>query len=260
MESEHTPQYADLAGKVAVVTGGSRGIGAETARALASNGAKVMVTGRDEAAIDGVVAEIRSGGGVASGLPADVTDLAAIEQVRWHAEDELGPVDVLVAFAGDGKARPGPLHETSEEDWKSTVDGSLTATFLTLKSFLPGMAERRRGSIVTMASLAGRVAATGAPAPYSAAKAAIVMLTQEVAAQYGRYRVRANCVAPSTILTERIERNMPAQFRERVLAAHPLGRLGEPEDVAQTTLFLASDASSWLTGLTIDIAGGRFMG
>jgi 3-oxoacyl-[acyl-carrier protein] reductase len=260
MDTAKTPQYADLAGKVAVVTGGSRGIGAETARALAGNGAKVMVTGRDETAINAVVAGIRADGGVATGLPADVTDYAAIEQVRWHAEDELGPVDVLVAFAGGGKARPGPLHETSEEDWRSTVDGSLTATFLTLRSFLPGMAERGRGSIVTMASLAGRVAATGAPAPYSVAKAGIVMLTQEVAAQYGPRQVRANCVAPSTILTERIERTMPQQFRDRVLGMHPLGRLGVPGDVAQTTLFLASDASSWLTGLTIDIAGGRFMG
>jgi 3-oxoacyl-[acyl-carrier protein] reductase len=259
MDTTNMPLYPDLSGKVAVVTGGSRGIGAHTARALARNGAKVMVTGRDEAAIDTVVAEIRASGAVATGLPADVTDYAAVEQVRWHAEDELGPVEVLVAFAGGGRARPGPLHETSEEDWNSTVDGSLTATFLTLKSFLPGMAERRRGSIVTMASLAGRAAATGAPAPYSAAKAAVSMLTREVAAQYGPRQVRANCVAPSTILTERIERQMPAELRSRVLALHPLGRLGEPEDVAQTTLFLASAASSWLTGLTIDVAGGRFM-
>jgi 3-oxoacyl-[acyl-carrier protein] reductase len=251
--------YPDLAGKVAVVTGGSRGIGAETARELARSGVKVMVTGRDEAAIDAVVSGIRADGGVATGHPADVTDYAAIERVRSRAEDELGPVDVLVAFAGGGRARPGPLHQTSEEDWHSTVDGSLTATFLTLKSFLPGMAERRRGAIVTMASLAGRVPATGAPAPYSAAKAGVIMLTQEVAAQYGPQQVRANCVAPSTIRTERIEQNMPAEFRDRVLALHPLGRLGEPADVAQVTLFLASDASSWLTGLTIDVAGGRFM-
>lgn len=251
--------YPDLAGKVAVVTGGSRGIGAETARELARCGVKVMVTGRDEAAIDAVVAGIRADGGVATGFPADVTDYAAIEQVRWHAEDELGPADILIAFAGGGRARPGPLHETSEEDWHSTVDGSLTATFLTLKSFLPGMASRRQGAIVTMASLAGRIAATGAPPAYSAAKAGIIMLTQEVAAQYGPQQVRANCVAPATIRTERIEQNMPAEFRERVTALHPLGRLGEPADVAQTTLFLASGASSWLTGVTIDVAGGRLM-
>ena len=153
----------------------------------------------------------------------------------------------------------GPLHRTGPADWASTVDGSLTATFLSLRAFLPGMAERGHGSIVTMASLAGREPGTGAPVAYSVAKAGVIMLTKEVAAQYGRYGVRANCVAPSTVLTERTERNMPAEFIERVTAEHPLGRLGVPDDVARTTVFLASDASSWLTGLTIDVAGGRFM-
>jgi 3-oxoacyl-[acyl-carrier protein] reductase len=125
-----------------------------------------------------------------------------------------------------------------------------------LKAFLPGMVERGRGSIVTMSSLAGRLAATGAPAPYSAAKAGVVMLTREVAAQYGPHGIRANCVAPSTIRTDR---NMPAGYLERMTALHPVGRLGIPADVASAALFLASDASSWLTGVTIDVAGGRFM-
>jgi len=252
-------RYPDLDGKVAVVTGGSRGIGAETARALAHHGARVLVTGRDAAALDEMVAELRFDGAKAHGVVADGTDYAAVERTRAVAEAELGPVDVLIAFVGDGRARPGLLHETSIDDWHSTVDGSLTATFLSLKAFLPGMAERGRGSIVTMSSLAGRLAATGAPAPYSAAKAGVVMLTREVAAQYGPHGVRANCVAPSTVLTERTERHMPAEYRERMAAQHPLGRLGIPADVASAALFLASDASAWLTGITIDVAGGRFM-
>jgi len=249
-----------LEGLRAVVTGGSRGIGAETARALARNGARVLVTGRDPAALDDVVAELRFDGATACGVVADGTDYGAVEHARAVAEAELGPVDVLVAFVGNGTARPGPLHETGIEAWQSTVDGCLTATFLSLKAFLPGMADRGRGSVVTMSSLAGRLAATGAPVAYSAAKAAVVMLTREVAAQYGPHGIRANCVAPSTILTERTERHMPAEFRSRVAAQHPLGRLGVPADVASATLFLASDASSWLTGVTIDVAGGRFMG
>jgi 3-oxoacyl-[acyl-carrier protein] reductase len=246
-----------LDGKVAVVAGGSRGIGAATARALARNGARVLVTGRDATALDDMVAELRFDGAKACGVVADGVDDAAMERVRAVAEADLGPVDVLMAFVGNGTARPGPLHETSVEDWHSTVDGSLTATFLSLKAFLPGMVDRGRGSIVTMSSLAGRLAGTGAPAPYSAAKAGVVMLTQEVAVQYGPYGIRANCVAPSTVRTERTDRYMPAERRERMAALHPLGRLGIPADVASVALFLASDASSWLTGVTIDVAGGR---
>jgi 3-oxoacyl-[acyl-carrier protein] reductase len=252
-------RYPDLDGKVAVVTGGSRGIGAATARALARNGASVLMTGRDVTALDEMVAQLRGDGARACGVVAEGTDHAAIERVRAVAEAEPGPVDVLMAFVGSGGARPGPLHETSIEEWHSTVDGCLTSTFLSLKAFLPGMVERGRGSIVTMSSLAGRLAGTGAPAPYSVAKAGVVMLTQEVAARYGPHGIRANCVAPSTVLTERTERNMPAEFRERVMAQHPLGRLGIPSDVASAALFLASDASTWLTGVTIDVAGGRFM-
>jgi 3-oxoacyl-[acyl-carrier protein] reductase len=252
-------RYPDLDGKVAVVTGGSRGIGAETARALARNGARVLITGRDAAALDDTVAELRSDGVEACGAVADGTDYEAVERARAMAEAELGPVDVLMAFVGTGTAPPGPLHRTSLEAWQSTVDGCLTATFLSLKAFLPGMVDRGRGSIVTMSSLAGRTSATGAPVAYSAAKAGVVMLTHEVAAQYGPHGIRANCVAPSTILTGRTEANMPAEFRERVRAQHPLGRLGVPADVASAALFLASDASSWLTGVTIDVAGGRFM-
>jgi 3-oxoacyl-[acyl-carrier protein] reductase len=148
------PTYPDLAGKVAVVTGGSGGIGAATCRLLAANGAKVAVNGRDEAKISAVVNAIRSAGGEALGVAADCTDLAAVEQMREQTEAELGLVGVVAAFAGGGRARPGPLAQTSEEEWHSTVDANLTATFLTLKSFLSGMIERGGGSIVTMASSA----------------------------------------------------------------------------------------------------------
>src|SRR5215204_5980618 len=150
--SDKLPIYPDLADKVAVVTGGSGGIGAATCRLLAANGARVAVNGRDEAKIDALVGEIRSAGGEAVGAPADCTDPAAVEGMRRRTEEEIGPVGILAAFVGEGRARPGPLAQTTEEDWRSTVDGSLTATFLTLKVFLPGMTERGGGSVVTMAS------------------------------------------------------------------------------------------------------------
>jgi 3-oxoacyl-[acyl-carrier protein] reductase len=220
------PIYPDLAGKVAVVTGGSGGIGAATCRLLAANGARVAVNGRDQARIQAVVDAIHAGGGEAIGVTGDCTDLAAIERLRQQVEHDLGPAEVLAAFVGGGRARPGPVADVPEEDWRSTLDGSLTATFLTLKSFLPGMIERGRGAIVTMASSAARLPGLGAPAPYVAAKAGVVMLTRQVASEGGRHGVRVNCLAPHTILTEQIQRVAPEEWREKMAAAIPLGRLG----------------------------------
>ena len=256
MAPENYSAYPDLAGKVAVVTGGSGGIGAATCRLLAVNGVKVVVNGRDEAKIDAVVDTIQAAGGEAVGVAADCTDLAAIEQMRQQAEEELGLVEVVAAFAGGGRARPGPVAQTSEEEWHSTVDANLTATFLTLKSFLPGMIERGGGSIITMASSAARFP-TGAPAPYAAAKAGVIMLSRQVATEVGKHGVRVNCLAPHTVLTERVQRFMPEEQQRQMAAAMPLGRLGTPEDVALAALFLASDSSSWITGVTLDVAGGR---
>ncbi len=256
--TENIPTYPDLAGKVAVVTGGSGGIGAATCRLLAASGARVVVHGRDEAKIAAVVDGIRSDGGRAIGVAADVTDFGAIERMRQRVEEELGPVDVLAAFAASGGPPPGPTAQITEEEWRSAIDGNLTSAFLTLKSFLPGMIERGRGSIVTMASSAGRVL-TPAPTAYAAAKAGVVMLSRQVAGEVGEHGVRVNSLAPDTILTERIRRYMSEDQQEQWAAAFPLGRMGTPEDVGLATLFLASDSSSWLTGVTLDLAGGKIM-
>jgi 3-oxoacyl-[acyl-carrier protein] reductase len=260
MQADDTgPIYPDLAGKVAGVTGGSGGIGAATCRLLAANGAKVAVNGRDPARIDTVVDAIRDEGGGAIGVAGDCTDPAAIDRLRQQVEQAFGPAEVLAAFVGGGRARPGPVAEVPEEDWRSTVDSTLTATFLTLKSFLPGMVQRGRGAIVTMASSAGRLPGLGAPAPYVAAKAGVVMLTRQVASEVGRHGVRVNCLAPHTILTEQVQRVAPEEWREKMAAAIPLGRLGTPEDVALAALFLASDSAAWITGVTLDVAGGYVM-
>jgi 3-oxoacyl-[acyl-carrier protein] reductase len=257
--SDNAVVYPDLAGKVAVVTGGSGAIGAATCRLLAANGARVVVNGRDQAKIDAVVDAIRATGGEAIGVTGDCTDLAAVKRLRQQVEQDLGPAEVLASFVGGGRARPGPVADVPVEDWRSTVDGTLTATFLTLKSFLPGMIERGRGAIVTMASSAARLPGLGAPAPYVAAKAGVVMLTRQVATEVGRHGVRVNCLAPHTILTEQIQQQAPEEWREKMAAAVPLGRLGTPEDVALAALFLASDSAAWLTGVTLDVAGGYVM-
>jgi 3-oxoacyl-[acyl-carrier protein] reductase len=253
------PSYPDLAGKVAVVTGGSGGIGAATCRLLTANGARVAVNGRDPGRIRAVVEAIRTGGGEAVGVEGDCTDPAAVQRLRQVVEERLGPAELLAAFVGAGRARPGPVGDIPEDDWRATVDGSLTATFLTLKSFLPGMVQRGRGAIVTMASSAARLAGLGAPAPYMAAKAGVVALTRQVASEAGPSGVRANCVAPHTILTEQIRQAAPQEWRDQMAAAIPLRRLGTPEDVALAALFLLSDSAGWLTGVTLDVAGGYVM-
>jgi 3-oxoacyl-[acyl-carrier protein] reductase len=253
------PHYPDLAGKVAVVTGGSGGIGSATCRLLAQNGAKVVVNARDQAAIDEVVRGISAAGGLAIGVSADCTDFAAIERMRQRAEEELGPVEILAAFVGSGGARPAPTDQTTEQDWRSFVDGSLTATFLTVKSLLPGMIERRRGVIVTMASTAGRVPLAGPSPAYAAAKAGVIMHTRYLATEAGRYGIRVNCIAPGTVLTERMQGYLPEDRRKQMESMTVLGRLGTPEDIAMATLFLASDSSSWITGATLDVNGGAVM-
>jgi len=252
------PTYPDLAGKVAFVTGGSGGIGAETCRWLAANGVRVAVGGRDTAALARVVDELTQDGAEAFAVVADCTDATALDHARIAITERFGAVDILMAFAGGGTARPAPVHETREDDWRSALDHNLTATFLTLKAFLPAMRERRSGAIVTMASTAGR-AASAASSAYASAKAGVIMLTRHLAQEVGPFDVRVNCVSPSAILTERTARHMPEAQRATIAALHPLSRLGTPADVAGAALFLASDSAAWITGATLDIAGGRLM-
>jgi 3-oxoacyl-[acyl-carrier protein] reductase len=247
--------YPDLQGKVALITGGSGGIGSETARVLAAQGVRVAVNGRDRAAID---AAVKSVDGTAIGVAADTTDYAAVETMREETERRLGPVDILAIFAGGGTGRPAPIDRLSEDDWHATVHANLTSTFLVVKSFLPGMRERRGGSIITMSSLAARTP-TPASIAYTASKAAVIALSKQLAYELAPVGIRVNDIAPSTIMTDRLAARMPQEFKDRMLAEHPLGRLGTPLDVANVTAFLASDASSWLTGLTIDVAGGKWM-
>jgi 3-oxoacyl-[acyl-carrier protein] reductase len=180
----------------------------------------------------------------------------ALEDLRQRTEDKFGPVDILGAFIGGG-GQPAPIAEVTEAEWRATIDSNLTATFLAIRCFLPGMLERRRGVIITMASTAGRLPG-GASAAYAAAKAGVVMLTRHVAKEVGPQGVRLNCIAPSAILTEDHPlRRAPEEQRQRVAAGFPLGRLGYPDDVALAALFLASDSSAWITGVTLDVAGGR---
>jgi 3-oxoacyl-[acyl-carrier protein] reductase len=258
-DSMNIPTYPDLAGKVGVVTGGSKGIGAATCALLGHNGVRVAVCGRDEAAIERVTAETREAGAAdAVGLAADLTTPEGVTRLRAEIEDRLGPADVLMAFAGGFGART-PLLETKLEEWNGIVESNLTSTFLTLREFGAGMAERSSGSIVTMASNAARFLDITLTASYAAAKAGIAMLSRHAAIELGPHGVRVNVLAPATILSERVKRNMDDERLESIAGLSPLGTIGVPEDPALAALFLASDSARWLTGVTLDVAGGRIM-
>jgi 3-oxoacyl-[acyl-carrier protein] reductase len=252
-------QIGALPGKVALITGSSRGIGAAIAKRFAREGARVVVHGRDKSALSSVVGEIEQSGGKAIHVTADVTKFAEIETMRAEIEREFGPIDILVANAGGSFTAPGPLEEITEEGWHASIDGNLTATFLTIKSILPGMKARKGGNIITISSAAARRPYPQSPIPYAAAKAGIQILTQVIAAQAGPYGVRVNCIAPETILTERNSVRIPDPQKQTLLDMHPIKRLGVPDDVAGAALFIASEDAGWISGVVLDVAGGSVM-
>src|SRR5262249_50326096 len=155
-------------------------------------------------------------------VAAEVTRFAEIEAMRARVEDTLGPIDILVANAGGSFSPPAPIEEISEEGWRASVEGNLTATFLTLQSVIPGMKQRRTGCIITLSSAAGRRPHPRSPLPYAVAKAGVELLTQSVAAQVGPFDVRVNCIAPETILTERNLARIPEAQRAVLVDSHPI--------------------------------------
>ncbi|MDB5763675.1 MAG: short-chain dehydrogenase/reductase [Herminiimonas sp.] len=246
----------DFTGSVAVITGGSRGIGAGIAMALARAGARVIINGRDEAALAQVVCTIEKAGGSAYAIAGDVTSESNVQALRNEVERIFGSASLLVACAG-GDGGPTPLIEENAAHWRAVLEVNLTSAFLTLRAFLPQMIEAKRGAIVTIASSAGRQI-SGSSAAYAAAKAGLLALTRQAAVEAAPHGVRINSIAPSAIVTDRLAVT-PLSVRNQMAAAFPMRRLGEIEDVAQAALFLLNERSSWITGITLDVAGGRVM-
>jgi 3-oxoacyl-[acyl-carrier protein] reductase len=215
-----------------------------------------VVTARDAARLRGVVEAIEQSGGAALGVPAELTEEADVRRVGEEALRAFGSVSLLVCCAGGG-GEPRPFVEESLEHWRGTLEANLTSAFLCLRVFLPPMLERRSGSIVMMGSSAGRQL-SGASAPYAAAKAGLFSLARQAALEVAPCGVRINSIAPSAIITDRLAMLLTDQ-RERIASAFPLRRLGEVEDVIEPTLFLLSEAAGWITGSTLDVAGGRVM-
>lgn len=258
-EWERTPRHPDIAGKTAFVTGSSRGIGFATATALAANGARVILNGRDPQRLREGVERIAPMGGDVEGVAADFSDPIAIRSASEDILARHGKVDILVVNVG-GIGAPVPTVEETEEHWRAVVDANLTSAFLTIRAFLPSMQAQGGGAIITVSSTAGRYPSRSSAA-YAAAKAGMVMLTRHLANEVGPAGVRVNCVAPGAILTEDgFLSKAPLEVQNQVAAMHPLGRLGRPEDIAYAILYLASDSASWVTGVTMDVCGGRSTG
>ncbi len=249
--------YPEFSGRTVLITGSSKALGAETARAFAREAARVVVHGRDREAINRVTRSIHDAGGECIGVAADLTQSEDIEILRETTRAHYGDVDILLCFAG-GMGAPIPLLDIDEAHWRQTIDLDLTAKFLTVRAFAPAMRDRGFGVIILMSSAAGRQVSE-ASAAYGAAEAGTLMLMRHLARELGPTGVRVNALAPSIVRNEKIEAAMPEEVQRRVAQFLPLRRIGEPADVANAALFLASEASSWITGQVLDVNGGKVM-
>lgn len=242
--------------KVALVTGGSRGIGRAIAEKLASTGIRVAVNYvRQAGAADEAAATIQAAGGEAIAVQADVRSREAVQGMVERIESQWGPVDILVNNAGI--VRDTLLARMSEEDWQTVIDTHLTGAFYCTKAVLRAMMRRRWGRIVNISSLAG-LAGNAGQTNYAAAKAGLIGFTRSLAKEVGPRNITVNAVAPGYIQTD-LTRDLADEWRQQALALTPLGRFGTPCDVASTVAFLISDAAAYITGQVISIDGGLGM-
>jgi NAD(P)-dependent dehydrogenase (short-subunit alcohol dehydrogenase family) len=251
---------AILADRVAIVTGASRGIGAATARALAEAGATVALAARDAARLEQLAAEIEAAGGTALSVPTDIGNPDDVERMVARTLDAFGRLDIAVNNAAGGGHPPTPLTDVATADFDSALAINLRGTFLCLKHEIAAMLDSGDGggAIVNMTSTAG-LEAVGGLAAYVSTKHGIVGLTKVAALEYAARNIRVNAVAPGPILTEQLERAGEA-VQQGAAQAVPMRRIGRPEEVAATVLWLCSDAASFLTGATIPVDGGKLAG
>jgi 3-oxoacyl-[acyl-carrier protein] reductase len=242
----------DLSGKTALVTGASGAIGGAVARALVSQGARVVITGTRTAALEDLAADLRPS---AVPVTADLADAGAAETLIKAAEAAVGGIDILVNNAG--MTRDGLAMRMSDGDWQQVIDVNLTAGFRLIRGALRGMMKKRWGRIIGMTSV---VAVTGNPgqANYAAAKAGMIGMTKALAREVASRGITANCVAPGFIDTG-LTKGMDERRRDSTLAAIPAGRSGRAGDVAACVVFLASDEAAYITGQILHVNGGLAM-
>ncbi len=246
---------SDLTGRSAVVTGAARGIGRAIAVALADAGAAVVLGDLDGDGAEAAAADLRDDGHDAVARACDVTDETAVEALAQAAVDRTGGLDVWVNNAGITRDRT--MHKMPPEDFDAVVDVHLRGTWLGTRAALTRMRDADGGAIVNLSSISGKVGNFG-QTNYSAAKAGIVGLTKAAAREGARYGVRVNAVQPGLIRT-RMTEEMPQGAWDAKLESIPMGRAGQPGDVADVVAFLAGDGSRYMTGAVLEVTGGRHM-
>ena len=243
----------DLSGRVAIVTGASRGIGRATALALARQGASVVAAARGDHA-EPVAAAIEAGGGRAVAVAVDVTDPASVERMAAAADERFGRVDVLVSNAGI--TRDQLVLRMKRDDWDAVVATNLTAAYTCVQAVLRPMIKQRAGRIITISSVVGQTGNAG-QANYAASKAGLIGFSKALALEVASRGITVNVVAPGLIETD-MTRAIAADAQQTWAGRIPVGRLGRPEDVADAVCFLASDEAAYITGQVLAVNGGMY--
>jgi len=241
-----------LSGKVAIITGGSRGIGQATAMLLAKHGVNVVITSKDKTRLENAAKEMKN---VVS-IVGDIRKEDDVKNVVKNTIETFGKIDILVNNAGIFP-KVKPLHEISEQEWNEVIDVNLTGQFRFTKAAIPHLM-KTGGCIVNVSSDAGLKSFENFEADaYTASKGALVLLTKAWAIEYAKYKIRVNCVCPGIVETDMTQSYLGNEIdRSMAIAEHPIGRIGVPEDVAKAILYLVSEESSWVTGAILPIDGG----
>jgi 3-oxoacyl-[acyl-carrier protein] reductase len=245
-----------LKGKVAIVSGAGTGVGKATTKRLFSDGAKVVLIGRDRSRLTKVISDLNGKKNLLA-VKADITKEADVINVIEETVSAFDTVDILVNNAGILND-PTPFHKMTDEQWMSLINTNLIGTFRTTKAVLPIMIEKKRGSIVNISSLQGIRSILNVPfSVYGVTKAGVIMFTRTIAVEYGEYGIRCNCVAPSTIRSPMIEPYLQDKQAKKTLeSSFPLRRIGDPEDISGAVSYLCSDDAKWITGTVLTVDGG----
>ena len=242
-----------LSGKVAIITGGSRGIGFATAKIFVENGANVVITAKDSERLENAVSQLSN----TIGIVADIRNQDDVNKVIEQTIEKFGKLDILVNNAGIFP-KIKQLHEIDESEWNDVLNVNLTGQFRFTKVAIPYL-QKTSGSIVNVSSDAGLKAYQGFNADaYSAAKAGLIILTKCWALEYAKNKIRVNCVCPGVVDTDMTKPFMKTEKdREFLNNEHPIGRIGQPEDIAKAILYLSSNDASWITGAILTVDGGE---
>jgi 3-oxoacyl-[acyl-carrier protein] reductase len=258
IEREKDKRMKRLTDRVAIVTGAGSGIGKAIAELFASNGAAVSVVDIDQKAISDVATRIQNNGGKAQAIRCDVSQPSDVKSAIQATVQVFGELDIVVNSAGVCPLKP--LEEIPFEEWNRVLAINLTGPFLLCQAAFPYLCQAgKKGRIINMGSLAGQIGGIAVGAHYSASKGGLMVLTKQLAKLLAPYRATANNIAPATTDTP-MTQSWAEETRQSLIKQFPLGRLGKPEDVANAALFLASDEAEFITGATLNVNGGFFMG